>query len=208
MGGPGGVLWEGVRGEGGGDNPKVLNEPLSSLQMWMSVRTRPTVRTASVWTRQAPTTASAHLHGRWPLTVTVAWPRRSRQVSGRARKSVGDPQRQHFGKQRFVRGEAALATHHAAHAGALLYKPARHKTGVFFFCFLFFASQDEQRWRSLGVAVPLPLQEAEARRAWVLVSGTGRHFYAELKEFTCQETMRELPFVKLHMHFNLIALHC
>lgn len=52
-------------------------------------------------------------------------------------------------------------------------------------------------------------QSRGERRAWVLVSGTGRHFYAaELKEFTCQETMRELPFFKLHMHFNLIALHC
>lgn len=168
-------------GRGGGDNPKVLNEPLSSLQTWTSVRTRPTVRTASVWTRQAPTTASAHLHGRWPLTVTVAWPRRSRQVSGRARKSIGDPQRQRFGK-RFVRGEAALATHHAAHAGAVLYKPARHKTGVFFFGFFVFC---EPRWAKVkesgSSCAGAVAQSRGERRAWVLVSGTGRHFFCRIK---------------------------
>lgn len=116
----------------GGDNPEVLNEPLSSLQTWTSVRTRPTVRTASVWTRRAPTTASARLHGRWLPTVTVAWLRRSRQVSGRARTSVGD-------QQRGGELESSAWSEHkqrrllTTHAGAAKYERATHKTGLIFF---------------------------------------------------------------------------
>lgn len=66
-----------------------LSKPCCSLfllsfmlfQMWMNVRTQPTVRMAIVWTLQGHTTASALRPGLWPLTVTVVWLLRSRLVS-------------------------------------------------------------------------------------------------------------------------------
>ena len=50
--------------------------------MWTSARTRLTVRTATVWTPQGPTIASAPPPGPWPPTATAASPLRSRPVSG------------------------------------------------------------------------------------------------------------------------------
>lgn len=58
-----------------------LRVNLCVLQMWMSVRTQPTVRMATVWTLQGHTTASALHPGPWPPTVTVVWLLRSRPVS-------------------------------------------------------------------------------------------------------------------------------
>ncbi len=54
---------------------------LSILQIRTSVRTLPTVRMATVWTRRGRTTASALRPGPWPPTVTVVWLLRSRLVS-------------------------------------------------------------------------------------------------------------------------------
>lgn len=73
------------------------------LQMWMSVRTQPTVRMATVWTLQGRTTASAPRPGPWPPTVTVVWLLKSKLVSADTLWWEGcEEQQGSGGKQQFI----------------------------------------------------------------------------------------------------------